>query len=141
MIGGAWLVFQLAGGTAAGVACAAPIPEENRRTARELFVAGQQLESRRLQKTLVEWKEMNGDTRSAGQTLLAEAEREFRAALAADPGTGDAHHNLAVVCLVDGRLDEAERELRLAEKAGVPIHPRLKDELRKRRRDAGPGRK
>jgi tetratricopeptide (TPR) repeat protein len=67
----------------------------------------------------------------AGQ--LADAEREFRAVLAADPRSGDAHNNLAVVLMLDGRLDEAEREVRLAEKAGVEVNPRLKQELKRRK--------
>lgn len=64
---------------------------------------------------------------------LADAEREYRAVLQADPKSGDAHNNLAVVCMLTGRLDEAEREVALAEKAGVPVHPRLKEEIRRRK--------
>jgi len=63
---------------------------------------------------------------------LVDAEREFQAALAARPGWGDVHHNLAVVLLAAGRLDEAAAEIGKAEKAGVPAHPRLKEEIRKR---------
>jgi len=36
---------------------------------------------------------------------LDEAEREFRIALAADSGHGDAHNNLAVVLMLEGRLE------------------------------------
>ena len=54
--------------------------------------------------------------------------------LLADPRSGDAHNNLAVVLMLSGRLEEAEREVRLAEQAGVEVNPRLKDEIRKRRR-------
>jgi tetratricopeptide (TPR) repeat protein len=67
----------------------------------------------------------------AGQ--LDEAESAYRAALQTDPRSGDAHNNLAVVLMLTRRLDEAEREVTLAEKAGVPVNPRLKDEIRKRR--------
>jgi dienelactone hydrolase len=35
--------------------------------------------------------------------------------------------------MLTGRPDEAAREVQLAEKAGVPVNPRLKDEIRKRR--------
>ena len=35
--------------------------------------------------------------------------------------------------MLEGKLDEAEREVKAAEKAGVPVAPRLKDEIRKRR--------
>jgi tetratricopeptide (TPR) repeat protein len=64
---------------------------------------------------------------------LPNAEREYRAALGLDPGSGDAHNNLAVVLMLTERLEEAEREVKLAEKAGVPVNPRLKDEIRTRK--------
>lgn len=67
---------------------------------------------------------------------LPAAEREFRAVLARDPKSGDAHHNLALVCVLTGRVDEAEREMQAAIKAGVPAHPRLKEEIERRRKDA-----
>ena len=35
--------------------------------------------------------------------------------------------------MLTSRLEEAEREVRLAEKAGVPVNPRLRDEIRKRK--------
>lgn len=64
---------------------------------------------------------------------LTEAEREFRQALAALPDWGDAHHNLAVVLLATGRLDEAQEEADRAEAAGVAVHPRLREELQRKR--------
>ena len=64
---------------------------------------------------------------------LEEAEREFRRALATEPKNGDAHNNLAVVLMLEGKLDEAEREVAAAEKAGVHVAPRLEDEIQKRR--------
>ncbi len=64
---------------------------------------------------------------------LEDAEREYRAALRLDPRLGDAHNNLAVVLMLTSRLDEAEREVKLAEKLGVPIDPRLRQEIRKRK--------
>jgi tetratricopeptide (TPR) repeat protein len=72
---------------------------------------------------------------------LEAAEREFRAVLAADPGSGDAHNNLAVVCMLTGRLDEASREVKAAEKAGVPVNPRLREELERRKREQPPAAK
>jgi tetratricopeptide (TPR) repeat protein len=63
---------------------------------------------------------------------LADAAREFEAALARRPRWGDAHNNLALVLMLTGRLDEAEREVKLAEMNGVEVSPRLKDEIRKR---------
>jgi len=65
---------------------------------------------------------------------IAEAEVEFRAVLGRDPRSGDAHHNLALVCTITDRLEEAEAEIAAARKAKVPIHPRLLEELERRKR-------
>lgn len=64
---------------------------------------------------------------------MPDAEREFLEALHADPKSGDVRNNLAVVYMVTGRLDEAEQALKRAKKAGVPVSPRLREEIRKRR--------
>jgi len=64
---------------------------------------------------------------------LTEAEREYRAAIAADPRMSEAHNNLAVVYMETGRLDQAEEALKAAEKAGLPVSQALKEEIRKRR--------
>jgi Flp pilus assembly protein TadD len=64
---------------------------------------------------------------------LVKAEQEYRAALEQKPDLGEGHLNLAVVCMLTGRLDEAEKEVALAEKAGVKVPQGLKDDIRKRR--------
>ena len=64
---------------------------------------------------------------------LAEAEQEFLTVLRQDPSSGDADNNLAVLYTSMGRLDEAEGAVQRAEKAGVKVSPRLKDEIRRRR--------
>jgi len=64
---------------------------------------------------------------------LAEAEQEFLAALRQDPSSGDAENNLAVLYTSMGRLDEAEAAVERADKAGLKVSPRLKDEIRRRR--------
>lgn len=64
------------------------------------------------------------------------AEREFREALLTEPDNGDAHNNLAVVCLATGRFEEAEREMKAAERAGIEVAARLKDEVRKGKKTA-----
>jgi tetratricopeptide (TPR) repeat protein len=69
---------------------------------------------------------------------LEKAEHEFRLALTTEAGSGDAHNNLAVVLMLAGRLDEAEREVKAAAKAGVPVAPRLTEEIRKRRAASPP---
>ncbi|MFI4943019.1 MAG: tetratricopeptide repeat protein [Burkholderiales bacterium] len=64
---------------------------------------------------------------------LAKAEVEYRSALEQKPDLGEGHLNLGVVCLLTGRLDEAESEVALAEKAGVKVPQALKDDIAKRR--------
>jgi Flp pilus assembly protein TadD len=61
---------------------------------------------------------------------FADAEREWRAALQVDPKIGEAHNNLAVVLMLTGRFDEAEREVALAEKTGHKVSDRFKDDLK-----------
>lgn len=65
------------------------------------------------------------------QNKLAEAEVEYRAAVAVNSKLGAAHNNLAVICLKTGRSDEAASELALAEKNGVTVHPGLKADIAK----------
>jgi tetratricopeptide (TPR) repeat protein len=65
---------------------------------------------------------------------LGDAEREYKAAIAADAKAGEAHSNLAVVYLETGRLSEAEKAVRAAERAGYKIHPQLKQDIKERAR-------
>ena len=69
---------------------------------------------------------------------FAEAEKEFQAVLRDDPGSGDAENDLAVLYLAMGRFDEAEAAAARAEKAGVKVSPRLRDEIRQRRPSPSP---
>jgi tetratricopeptide (TPR) repeat protein len=62
-----------------------------------------------------------------------EAEIEWKAASEANPNLGEAHNNLAVIYMQTGRLDEADRELTLAEKSGFRVNPQFKDDLRELR--------
>jgi Tfp pilus assembly protein PilF len=68
------------------------------------------------------------------QNRLADAEREYKAALDDDANAGEAHNNLAVVYMLTGRLDEAAREVALAEKTGFRVNPDLKKDLDDKRR-------
>lgn len=61
---------------------------------------------------------------------LPDAERQFREALAADPKFGEAHSNLALVCLLTGRAAEAQSHVRLAEEAKFKVNPELKRQIR-----------
>ena len=60
---------------------------------------------------------------------VANAEKEYKAAVEVKPSFGEAHSNLAVVYFVTGRLPEAETEIKAAEKAGFKVNPRLKDDI------------
>jgi tetratricopeptide (TPR) repeat protein len=65
---------------------------------------------------------------------LANAEKEYRAAIEADGKAGEAHSNLAVVYMETGRLDEADKSIQAAEKIGFRVHPQLKEEIKNRRK-------
>lgn len=65
---------------------------------------------------------------------IGEAEKAFLAAVAADPKTGEAHNNLAVVYMETGRLAEAEKAVKAAEKTGLKVNPALKEEIQKRKK-------
>jgi len=61
---------------------------------------------------------------------VAEAEREYKAAIAVNPKLGEAHSNLAVVYLMTGRPSDAQTEINAAEKAGYKVNPQLKADVR-----------
>jgi tetratricopeptide (TPR) repeat protein len=65
---------------------------------------------------------------------FADAEREYKAAVAADPKTGEAHNNLAVVYLQTGRIEEAEKSVKAAEKTGFRVNPMLKEDIAARKK-------
>jgi len=60
----------------------------------------------------------------------ADAEREYKAAIAVNPKLGEAHNNLAVLYLMTGRATDAATELDAAEKAGFKVNPQLKEDVR-----------
>ena len=66
------------------------------------------------------------------------AEQEWKTAAIANPKLGEAHNNLAALYLMTAKLDDAEKELKLAEKAGYQVHPRLKDDIEKARKSSSP---
>ena len=57
------------------------------------------------------------------------AEWELVAVLRSDPGSGDAHNNLAAVYLAMGRFEEAAEHVRRAEEAGVRVNPQMKADI------------
>jgi len=70
------------------------------------------------------------------QNLLEDAEREYREATKANDKLGAAHNNLAVIYMLTGRFDEAKDEVKAAEKAGFPVSPRFKEDLKTREQAA-----
>ena len=65
---------------------------------------------------------------------IADAEREYKATIDADPKAGEAHNNLAVVYLITGRVEAAAQEVALAEKLRFNVNPDLKAEIAERRK-------
>jgi tetratricopeptide (TPR) repeat protein len=63
---------------------------------------------------------------------------QWQAAVEANPKLGEAHNNLAVVYLQTGRVTDAEREMKLAEKNGFRVNPQFKDDLKQRAKNARP---
>jgi tetratricopeptide (TPR) repeat protein len=63
------------------------------------------------------------------QNKLEDAERAYKEAVSLDGKLGAAHNNLAVIYMMTGRLDDAQAEVKLAEKSGFRVNPRLKDDL------------
>jgi Flp pilus assembly protein TadD len=61
------------------------------------------------------------------------AEREWRRAIAINSNIGEAHNNLAVLYMLTDRLDEAEKEIALAETAGFKVSPQFKADVKRRR--------
>ena len=64
---------------------------------------------------------------------FADAEREYKEAVAANSGSGETHNNLAVLYLTTGRYDEADDEVKAAEKAGFRVNENLKGDIRKKK--------
>jgi tetratricopeptide (TPR) repeat protein len=63
---------------------------------------------------------------------LSEAEREYKATLAGDSKSGEAHSNLAVVYLETGRFNEALTEVNAAKKVGFKVNPELEKAIQER---------
>jgi tetratricopeptide (TPR) repeat protein len=60
---------------------------------------------------------------------IADAEREYRAAIAAQPKLGEARVNLAVVLLMTGKPAEAKEQIAEAKKAGAKVPPGLEKDI------------
>jgi tetratricopeptide (TPR) repeat protein len=62
---------------------------------------------------------------------FADAEREYKEAIAANGQSGETHNNLAVLYLTTGRYADADSEVRAAEKVGFRVNENLKGDIRK----------
>jgi tetratricopeptide (TPR) repeat protein len=60
----------------------------------------------------------------------ADAEREYKAAVAVDPRSGQAYNNLAALYLQTGRYTEAADAVKSAENNGFKVHPQLKEDIK-----------
>lgn len=60
---------------------------------------------------------------------LDNAEKEYREATRVNSKMGEAHNNLAVVCMMTGKFDEAQKEIKAAEESGFRVNPRFKEDL------------
>jgi tetratricopeptide (TPR) repeat protein len=58
-----------------------------------------------------------------------DAEREWKAAVAANPKLGEAHNNLAALYAMTERKLEARQSVAAAERAGFRVNPRLKADI------------
>jgi tetratricopeptide (TPR) repeat protein len=63
---------------------------------------------------------------------LADAEREYQNTLEADPRSGEAYNNLAVVYLETGRPGEALTAIQAARKLGFHVNPALERAIKER---------
>lgn len=61
---------------------------------------------------------------------FVDAEREYKAAIAADQKSGEAFNNLAALYLQTSRYREADEAVKSAEKAGFKVHPQLKQDIK-----------
>jgi len=67
----------------------------------------------------------------------AEAEKAYREALKLRPKYGEAHNNLAVICLNRGDYEEAYTHVKAAQKAGFKVHPQLVKDIETARKAGG----
>lgn len=102
-----------------------------RRNMQENIQRGQNI---RIEMTVPPWVSLSLGSAYFRAGRLADAEREYKATIAADSKSGEAHNNLAVVFLETGRVAEAEAAIRMAKKAGFRVHPQLESDIMDRRR-------
>ena len=65
---------------------------------------------------------------------MADAEREYKATIAADNKSGEAHNNLAVVYLETERFTDALNSINAAKKTGFKVNPELEKAIRSKQK-------
>lgn len=78
-----------------------------------------------IEATVPSWVSLSLGSAYFRSNRLADAEREYKAAIGADARLGEAHSNLAVVYLETGRYADAAQSLAAAKRAGFKINPEL----------------
>jgi tetratricopeptide (TPR) repeat protein len=68
---------------------------------------------------------------------LSDAEREYKATIASDSRSGEAHNNLAVVYYETGRYEAAASSLQTAKKSGFRTNPELEKAIREKANKLG----
>jgi Tfp pilus assembly protein PilF len=63
-----------------------------------------------------------------------DAEKAYREALKLRPKYGEAHNNMAVICIKRGDYEEAYTHVKAAQKAGFKVHPQLVTDIEAARR-------
>ena len=122
--------------------------EEKLRNTPEVTGSGNRQESLSRQEWQAELAGLQASSRSGGATLgpppglllalgsayfrtgrVADAEREYRAAIEAQPKLGEARVNLGVVLLMTGKPAEAKEQIEQAKKSGAKIPPGLEKDI------------
>lgn len=104
--------------------------QESRRQVQESITRGNDVSIS--QSTVPSWVSLALGSAYFRSGKMPDAEREYKAAIAADTKAGEAHSNLAVVYLETGRITEADAALRAAKKAGFKVNPQLEQAIKER---------
>jgi tetratricopeptide (TPR) repeat protein len=83
-----------------------------------------------LEATVPPWVSLSLGSAYFRSGRLEDAEREYKAAIAADDRFGEAHNNLAVVYLETERFPQALAAINAAKKAGFKVNPELEKAIR-----------
>ncbi len=97
---------------------------------RQMMEAIQRGSNFSLSNTVPAWVSLSLGSAYFRTEKFEDAEREYKAAIAADGRSGEAHNNIAVVYLMTGRPEEAQKEVKAAEKAGFRVHEQLKEDIK-----------